>query len=190
MRLQNLLEIKTGYSIRGKIEPVPKHNGDLQLLQMKNLDPTLGVNGDLAYIKFQGKKAPEFLEKNDILFVGRGIRFFAVCLDQDMAETAAAPQLLVLKLRGDMSDKALPQFITWYINSRQAQSFLHREATGTAVTHISKSSLEKMPIKLPDLSRQEQIVKLHELSVREKQITEQLLNKKEKLIEHILSENI
>ena len=192
MTLQDILTIHTGRSIRGRIEPVSKKEGSFKLLQMKDIDASFGaIKEDLVYIKNHGKKSPDFLEKDNIVFVGRGFRgsrlFSAVHISKNLDNTVAAPQLLVLKLKHEKKNEILPAYISWYINSRYAQNYFHKEAVGTsAIINISKASLEKLKIQLPTLERQKLIVKMYDLFLKEKQITKQIMEKKNKLIDQIL----
>ena len=192
MTLQDILTIHTGRSIRGRIEPILKGEGGVRLLQMKDIDSSFGkIREDLVYIKQQGKKSPDFLEKDNIVFVGRGFRgsrlFSAVHINKNLDNTVAAPQLLVLKLKHEKKDKISPAYIAWYINSRYAQNYFHKEAVGTSsIINISKASLERQKIHLPTFERQKLIVKMHNLFLKEKQLTEQIIEKKNKLIDQVL----
>lgn len=125
MKLKDLVVIKTGYSIRGGLTPIPEENTnewDLKLLQMKNVDPEYGINlSALTCIKFQAKKDPEYLVKGDIVFVNRGTRLFAVCIDQDLPNVAAAPHFLVLKVK---NESISPEYVAWYLNHKKRPSLL------------------------------------------------------------------
>ena len=184
--LRDIVDTKTGYSIRGMAQPVSQEEGDFKLLQMKNIDPYLGVRGRLSYIKLQGKKPPEFLKQGDIVFIGRGANFFSICLNEDLEETTAAPQLLVLKLKNNKAKEVLPQYISWFINSKFTRSYFHKETIKTSVAHISMRSLEKLKIQLPTLEKQKIIVKMHNLSLKEKRVTEQIIKKRIQLIDQVL----
>ena len=188
MKLKEIIDIKAGYSIRGRIEQVKKSEGDLKLLQMKNVDSIEGIDYEnFISIKFQGKKGPDYLTKGDVLFVGRGSKFFSVCINNDLSNTAAAPQFLILRVK---NKSILPEYLSWYINHKRAQSYFRREAAGTAVTHVSKASLEDLVIEVPSVEKQKRIVKINNLIMKEKKITQSLLLKRSQLVEQILDNKI
>ncbi|MBT3235094.1 MAG: restriction endonuclease subunit S [Bdellovibrionales bacterium] len=188
MKLREIIDIKAGYSIRGRIEQVKKDEGDLKLLQMKNVDSLEGIDYEgLISIKFQGKKEPDYLTKGDVLFVGRGSKFFSVCIEKALENIAAAPQFLILRTK---NESVIPEYVSWYINHKRAQAYFRREAAGTAVTHVSKASLEELVIEVPSIEEQKRIVKINNLIIEEKKITQTLLLKRSQLVEQILDNKI
>jgi restriction endonuclease S subunit len=59
-------------------------------------------------------------------------------------------------------------------------------ANGTAIPIITVKALGNLPITIPALQKQKEIVEIYKLFNREKELMMQLVNKKEKLLQKVL----
>ena len=186
--LQELLEIRAGLSLRGAIRPVQRGEEGLRLLRMRDVDSVLGIDdSNLISIKAQGKSKPDYLLKGDILFVGRGFKFFAVCVEKPLDNVVASPHFLILRTK---DNSILPEYVSWYINHKRAQSYLRKRAVGSDVMHVSNASLMKLPIEVPPLQDQRLIVKVNNLVKEETKTTNNLLLKKKQIVKQLLDNKI
>lgn len=183
--LSSVLEVKTGFPLR----EAAKHDalGDALIVQMKDVDALKGVAWESPItIKTKGRNEPDWLRADDILFVGRGSRFFAVHVSEPPKPSVASPHFYVL--RG--GKKINPHFIVWLLNGKQAQKYYAEHVEGSSLPYISRKTLAMLPIELPDLQTQERIVKAYKCWKRERSLLEELIDQKEALIDGLLEQRI
>lgn len=185
--LSQILEVKTGFPLR----EAAKHDaqGDALIVQMKDVDSLIGVNWETPItIKTKGRNEPDWLRENDILFVGRGSRFFAVHVSRPLKPSVASPHFYVL--RGGDSNKVSPHFLVWQLNSKPAQKFYAEHIEGSALPYISRKTLAMLPVQLPDMQTQARIVQAHKCWKKERRLLEELIEQKEALIDGLLEQRI
>jgi restriction endonuclease S subunit len=61
-----------------------------------------------------------------------------------------------------------PDYLVWYINHFRAQKYFLKHLTGSALPHINRQVLEELPVIVPPLLGQEQIVSTHRCRLKEK----------------------
>lgn len=185
--VSDLLEVKTGFPLR----EAAKHDalGDALIVQMKDIDLLAGVKWETPItIKTKGRNEPDWLRENDILFVGRGSRFFAVHVSKPPKPTVASPHFYVL--RGGNKHKVNPHFLVWFLNSKPAQKFYAEHIEGSALPYISRKTLAMLPVDLPDVQTQARIVQAYKCWKKERRLLEELIEQKEALIDGLLEQRI
>lgn len=181
--LASLADVKTGFPLRKAAEE-DKH-GDALLVQMKDVDPLNGVNWDRTLrINTAGSRHPDWLRENDVLFVGRGSRFFAVHVKKTKEHSVASPHFYVL--RNKKAENLLPEFLVWYLNSQTAQKFYAANQEGSALPYISRKTLDNLPMQLPEIETQKKIVSTYECWRKQRQLLEELIENKDAYINTIL----
>jgi restriction endonuclease S subunit len=186
MELKNIVSIKIGYPVRSRAEPKP--DGDLVLIQMKDVSEEAGVDtSNLFLIKHVGRKLPEFLQPGDLLFYARGHKFFTVLVKNVPKNTVASSQFFIIKIK----EKCItPEYLNYYINSSISQKYFESRKVGSAVTYISRDVLAELPIVIPDIMTQKKIVDIEQSWNIEKSLLNQLINRKHQLVEKIVKEMI
>ncbi|MFN9708504.1 MAG: restriction endonuclease subunit S, partial [Burkholderiales bacterium] len=109
----SLTTLQGGYPFRGSIEE--SANGDALAVQMKDVDPDLGVSwSGVMRTTLAGRKQPDWLKAGDVLFVSKGARFYAVCIDEPPGAAVCSPHFFLLQVlpRAEL----LPAFLAWQIN--------------------------------------------------------------------------
>jgi restriction endonuclease S subunit len=185
--LSSYLDVKTGYPLREGA----KHDahGDALLIQMKDVDTLAGVDWQGAIrIQTKGRKEPDWLLDGDILFVGRGSRFFAVQVKNPPAWSIASPHFYVL--RTTTRSKINPQFFVWLLNSKPAQKFYAEHVEGSSLPYINRKALSMLPVNLPDVQTQESIIKTHSNWKQQRRLLEELIEQKEALVDRVLEKSI
>ncbi len=173
--LKELADTRLGYPFRGSIEEDP--DGDVAVVNIKNAGPDTGVDWPaLIKTKLAGRKAPDWLERGDVLFSARGARNIAVFLDDVPVKAVCAPQFFLLRTK---QKEVLPGYLAWYINQAPAQRYIAQLNEGTGVKSVRRPLLESIPIPLPSLERQQLLVKLSNAVRREKQLHAKLVRNRE-----------
>lgn len=186
-RLGAVADIKTGFPLRKAAKEALA--GDALLVQMKDVAPS----GDIKWkntikISTDGSRNPDWLKEHDILFVGRGSRFFAVHVDTVKNQSLASPHFYVL--RSKAANKVLPEFLAWYLNSSMAQKFYNANQEGSALSYISRKTLISMPIQIPDIETQNKIVNTSKCWNKQQQLLKELIQQKSAYINALLEQTL
>jgi restriction endonuclease S subunit len=177
--LKNLATVQVGYSFRTRLET--SDDGDVAVIQMKDLlgDNTVDCN-DLVKIDMKTVKEHHIARKGDLVFRSRGHTTTAAILLKNPGKAVIAAPLL--RIRVTKPDKILPEYLNWYIDQRDAQSFLNSRARGTTQKMINKQVIEDLEVVLPTLEKQKTIAELAFLSAREQTLLCILADKRERYL--------
>lgn len=172
--------IFSGYSFRGKIKP--EKGGELQVIQLKDIENDHSIIGESCiFVKGDSIKDKYYLKEGDILFSSKGANNYAIVFHaQNNYESVASSAFFVLRLD---KDKALPEYVAWYINQSTVQQYLESQAIGTYTTSINRETVENIPIVLPSLSEQAKIAHIATLASKEQNLYLQLMENKKRLLQ-------
>lgn len=175
-------DVKAGYPFRGAIDEVP--DGGIGVVQMKDVDPAGAVRwNSVIKTDLAGRKNPDLLEQGDLLFVSRGNRFYAVCLDAPPLPAICSPHFFHLKIKPSAS--VVPQFLAWQLNQPPLQRKLQAAAEGSSQLSIRRPELEAMPICVPSLDDQRGILRIVDAARRERLLLQALIRNREQQLESI-----
>lgn len=89
-RLIELVDIRPGYPFRGKVAEVP--DGQARVVQMKDVDESGYIYWDgLVSTDLKGRKEPDWLQVDDVLFLLRGNSNYALVLRESPFLMVASP---------------------------------------------------------------------------------------------------
>jgi restriction endonuclease S subunit len=178
--LKDLATIRSGRLFRGKIDPDP--NGTYQVIQISNVEVNRKLSPrDLIRIDLPDIKPSQYVRKGDVLFISRGLRKQAVAITEDLSNVITTSQIFVVRPR-----ELLPEYLAWYLNQHSAQRYVAEHSSGTNVSLINMVTFGRLKVPTPDLVIQQKIVQIYELSLRERQLTESIRQKRYALIERSL----
>lgn len=182
--LKNISKIQTGYALRAKLLEDP--NGSMSILQMKDVQPEGIKWQSLAAISPIGRKLPYYLHSEDVIFCGRGTKIFAVPVLIQSENVAAGQQFFVLTPK-----EGIPaEYIAWYINSKHGQRYFWKNAGASLIINVTKDVLENCPIYLPSVEELITFTKLIKSTELERRKYTQLKDKRQELLEGIISEGM
>lgn len=184
-QLNEVATIESGVSFRHRIEDDPE--GDCWVIQMKDIsneDKIIINEPQSILIKEVNQK--QLLSKGDVLFMAKGNNNFAIHYNLDRPAVAVSLFFVVRPNR----TKVNSEFLTWFLNSANAQSYFHEQRLGASVGNIRKSVLESMEIDLPSMKRQGQVAKMNRLMHKEKELTSEYIAKKEILMNSVMNQII
>lgn len=185
MRLSELSDIHSGYTARGKLDPVPE--GGVPALQLRDVGTTGDMSGpDFQRYHLNNLSDRYFVRGGEVVFRSRGEPNAAAAIPDPLPEPVVVIVPLVI-VRPDRS-RILPEYLAWVINQPDAQRQLGAEAQGTNLRMIPKTVLENLEIAVPDLTTQRSIVELNALARQEGQLLRQLATRRETLLSTILGE--
>ena len=181
--LKEIADIRTGYSFRTKLEPDVK--GNILVVQLRELSEKNKIDISTAEkINMHDISDNYLLRKDDLVFRSRGMDSTAAIMDISSDNIILSAPFQRIRLR----DRAaiIPEYLLWYINSKEAQTYFAINKTGTSVVMIPTAVLMDLPVVIPSLEVQKKIVAINFLSEREIEIQEELIRKKKLLTEALL----
>ena len=182
MRLSEIATIHSGHLFRKRIEH--DNSGKIAVIQARDLQEDNSINWSQLFTVNLNKFRDDCVVRDrDVLFRSRGNYFTATCIESVDRESIASSQFYILRIK---SDKALPFYLTWYINSKRAQQYFAQHSAGTGIKHVNKTTLSGLDIPLADLEAQNHIVELNRLQKKEQSLVDLIKDKREKLIEAVL----
>lgn len=179
-RLDQLTAIQGGFPFRGAVEAV--RGGSVLAVQMKDLS----IDGGVAWpgvirTELPGRRPADWLSTGDILFVSKGTRFYAGCVDDPPGNAVCTPHFFHLRIRAEA--RVLPDFLAWLINQAPVQKQLLQAAEGSNQLSIRRPVLEAITVRIPSFANQHRMVALAQLARRERQSLQQLIHIRERELE-------
>lgn len=182
VRLKNIVRIIAGHPFRQKIEH--RKDGDYTIIQIKDIN-SQGKLSKENFIKtnIEDIKKGFLAKKDDVLITTRGLNRRAYYIASEIKNTVFVAQIFALR---DLREDVKPAYLAWYINQKPSQNYLEVSASGSYIKNIRKDVLANMPIEIPPLETQRQIVEIHNLHFREIDLVAQIKEKREMLIKRLL----
>ena len=183
-KLGDLAHIRAGHPFRGAVEAVPE--GAVAVVQMKDILPGGGVDWSSAVrTELVGRKEPDWLSDGDLLFVSRGSRYFAVCVDSPPAPAVCGPHLFHLTVKA--RELLMPEFLAWEVGQGPVQRQLQQAASGSLQLSVTRQALEAIEIPLPSLATQRVVTDLAAAAARERAVLTALIQNRELQLEALAS---
>lgn len=184
--LSEVARVQSGHPFSRRIEA--SEGGAVAVLQMKDLSEGMCLDSaSPVRVEASGIKERYLLKVGDVLFRSRGQKNTAVVLGADFGPMVVAAPLMALRVT---SEALLPEYLCWWINQPEAQAHFDRNARGTAGRMINRKALENLPIRIPPLNMQKQIVEVALLAEREKILMEKLAEKRGMLVSGVLTQGL
>lgn len=155
--LIDCVRINPGYPYRGKIKEQP--DGEVQVVQIKDINEYNKIDWEnISRSVLTGKKAPNLIENDDVLFLARGNKNIAISMEGVSADTVCSPVFFQLKIRD--KTELIPEFLVWQLNQEQTERYIAENCGGTVQRNVTKKALEGLKITIPSMEKQAQIVRL------------------------------
>ncbi|MBX7044226.1 MAG: restriction endonuclease subunit S [Ignavibacteria bacterium] len=183
--IQQFVSIFSGLKYNSK--NINAHQAYVFLIQVKDIQNNFLYKDNLFKI-FETKIDPDqFLRKGDILFSAKGNRNFAYHYNGGLGEAVASSTFFIIRIT---TADVLPEYLTWYLNSKPAQDFFKANIHGTFIPSIPKSKLVELKIPIPDLKTQKIISQLDAHQRLEQKILKQISTKRTLLINELIHHKI
>lgn len=184
LALKEIAGIKYGRHLRKAVVEV-KDSG-VVIVQMKNASID-GINWkDCISTEAESIGDTYWLEVNDILFMSRGNKHYAVRVDESIneidAKAVAAPSWF--SIRAD-TKVIMPEYLTWWLNQPPAQAYLEQEVQGDKSKHILRSTLENLVVAIPSFEEQEAVINMIEATRIEKERLESCIERNAELLSNL-----
>lgn len=187
--LGEIVSIRSSYTFRRKIEP--DFNGNIKVIQMKDIDPYHQIDfSDVYTVDIEKINQQHLLKPGDILLRTRGISENAIneaVLVPEKIGQAVANHLTVLRPTSTKVDSA---YLVWYLNQPKSQHYIKRLAVGSGMKMISNADLKNLSVVVPPLQRQKLIAKIAQLSQEEHRLLENINEKRRTYINALLMQEV
>lgn len=184
IKLGDLAHIRAGHPFRGAVEAA--HEGGVAVAQMKDILPGGGVDwSSVVRTELVGRKEPDWLKGGDLLFVSRGSRYFAVCIELPPAPAVCGPHLFHLTVKA--RELLMPEFLAWVVGQGPVQRQLLQAASGSLQLSVTRQALEALEIPLPPLATQRAVTDLAAAAARERAVLTALIKNRELQLEALAS---
>lgn len=183
--LEDIAEVRTGLTLRGKDASLRTSEEGLHLLRIRDLTET-------GYVHIENKHiieaTPAIIEKyqvraGDIVIANRGSRTTAAIVPPD-TQAIAGGQLFTIRLK---TDSVLTGYLHWFLNYTHTRSQLLAQLRGSYVQTMPISVMRKLPITVPPLETQHKIQDLANLSARERRLVKKISKLRQKHLDASLS---
>lgn len=175
-RLADLSVIQAGVSVRGRLDTEP--DGDTTVLLLRDTADRLVDFRTLERANLGEVGARYRVRQGDIVFRTRFEPNIAIHLADFPGEAVVIAPLMAIRVTAPNVD---PAYLAWYINQPPAQAHVARGARGTNLRMIPRKVLDDLPIALPDIEAQRQIVAIADLSEREGELLNAIARKRQDL---------
>ena len=180
--LHQLVSIESGMAFRSRVEHDP--SGSCSVIQMKDISETsYAIEGSPSKIQLDAVDPSKLLNTGDLLFVAKGNRNVVVRYQFDTPAVAVA-LFYVIRTGGN---RALSDYLLWYLNSPTAQNYFHAHRRGASVGNIRIDDLKKLEVPVLDSKKQQVIGNLFSKFMEEKELMRQLIEKREVYIQNSLN---
>ncbi|MDZ7796199.1 MAG: restriction endonuclease subunit S [Candidatus Marinimicrobia bacterium] len=174
--LKDIANVQMGYPFRTRLEL--KTDGSIGVIQMKDLSPDNHVTCETVQkIDMDINDDKHFVRKGDLFFRSRGITNTVAILDKELVNTIAAAPLF--RIRTD-KNVILPEYLWWYINRETSQRYLGTRLEGTHGGMISRLALENLPVDIPSLETQKEIVEIIKLHHHRQELEKKRIDMQER----------
>ena len=182
IRLDKIAEVISGYPFRGRVPEV--NNGKAHVVQMKDVSGDNTVDwGGLIKTDLTGRRKPDWLKSEDILFLSRGNNNFAVFLDHVPVPTVNSPLFFLIRVKADAG--LIPEFLAWQLNQITAQQYFKISSEGSLHRSIKKSVLDLFNVVIPEVETQKRIVNLNRLVTQETKLYLDLIENRKQTLKTI-----
>ncbi len=180
MKLGEIADIRTGLVLTRKKATIKYEiQNTYKLITLKNIDDN-GVFNEEPFEIFESNdelSKEYFTQEGDIL-IKLSAHFTTICIDQETAGLLVPSYFSIIRLK---TQKYIPEYISWYLNSDKVKRELIRSQRGTVMLSTNNAVLSSISIKEIPIVDQRRIAKIRELYLKERSLLKALIKKKEKL---------
>lgn len=179
LKLQDIVSLSFGHYVK------TSNNKGIPYLQIKNFSENgTFLNNIDSYVNADEISEHIVLKQDEILFVSKGMKFFAFKYDKELGDAVASSVFYIIKLNTTMM---LPDYLLCILNHSKSINYFNQVSAGSSIPSIRKKELMDFEIFVPSIEIQEKIVEMYRIQKKEIEILEQLKEKKQVLFNQIIN---
>jgi restriction endonuclease S subunit len=177
--LEDIANVRTGYSFRSKIEPASQTEDSILVIQPRDLiySKLIETPVRIATAEIQSSNK-HLLRDGDILLANKGTKFATYCHNEDHGRMVASSSFFIITPEPNI---ILPEYLQWYLNQDFVKDYLSDKAVGTAIPTINKPTVEGISILVPAISEQIKAVAIIKEIDKENDLMKKLISKRAEL---------
>jgi restriction endonuclease S subunit len=140
------------------------------------------------YLKLNDKLQKHLLTEGDLLFAAKGLNNFAAVYHKEIGKAVASSSFIIIKMREQEKQNIQPDYLAWFITHNKQIKLMHEQQLGTTIPSISMKQLAELEIDIPPIAVQKKIIAIHQLREKEKELTRNIEQWKDKHIQLLLSD--
>jgi len=129
-----------------------------------------------SYVNAVNNPEKYLLKLNDVIVTGKGQRIFAWAYKSEYGEVIPSSLFFIIKIK--FPNKINGEYLAAFLNSDKINHQLKSLSAGTSLPTIQKKELEQLPVFIPSMEKQSQIINLARLLDKDVALTSQLLEMK------------
>ena len=210
--LKEIADVTTGFTIRRKLEAASNndrhevipfwHNSstsetrptshssnndgaNIPLILIKNITANNTIDTkNLHWIENKFIDKDRQAKPEDILLLSQGAHNRAVVVPGKIESAIFSSFFRRIRIT---AANVLPDYLQWYLNQEKAKKHLKRFTVGTDIHFLPIRELKELPISIPNIDTQKDIIAISNLLQVEKELTNKLITKRSILISSILN---
>lgn len=178
--LEEIASITTGVYEKGS------PSGDIYYLQAKHFNEYGKFRKNTIIspeIHMDSRLKRHVLQDGDLLLTAKGENNRVCYYRNEIGKSVASSTFFVIRLK---QPSISPEYLQWYLNTSRMQFLFSTLSKGTHILSLSKKSLLKVKVEIPQLEQQNKILKLQSLWILERGTTLELIKQKELLYQNLL----
>ncbi|MFB2588849.1 restriction endonuclease subunit S [Acinetobacter sp. c1-l78] len=188
-KLKNIAYAYSGMTMRTAVDQVD--DGDSKLLQGNNLsaDQSSFDASNLTKIN-QDSNRQTYLKHNSIVVINRGKPVAYLFTGSESDKVIVSHLFSVIELSSETTATILPAYLVWYINNALvAKSHFEKNSQGVHLMMTSINTIKRLPIVIPSIAEQQQILEREEQSINEQALFESLIKLRQEY-NHALNQQV
>lgn len=174
MKLGKLVDFSSGLMVsRKKEEDAEECYQVINLATVTNAGKVNLKKND--YLR-TSKDVSKYLVKSGDVIIKLSPPYDAFCITNEMNNYILSHYYCKLEIN---SKKILPQYLTWYLNSKYSKKFFQLFSKGSTIRRLPINRLKGIDIEMVSIKDQRNIIEMNQLIKREKQLLKQLIVKRE-----------
>jgi restriction endonuclease S subunit len=175
--LGSIAGIRMGATLRGRDATRPDPDGSYRFVRIGDIsqEGTLRTGAFVRITPNEPVNEDLWLQEGDVLFPNRGTRTTALAFPHAEPRTIVGPQFFVLRPDGT---RLAPEYLAWYLRSPEAAAHFAARRKGTYVQIVQRKDLAELLVPLPPYDIQKQLVRLSELALNERELSQRLVDLK------------
>ena len=174
MKLGKLVDFSSGLMVsRKKEENAKKH---YKVINLATVTKAGEVNLKKSDTLKTSKDVSKYLVKPGDVIIKLSPPYDAFCITDTMDNYILSHYYCKMEIN---SSKIMPEYLTWYLNSKYSKRFFRLFSKGTTIRRLPINRLKGIDIEMIAMKDQKNIVQMNELIKREKKLLEQLIIKRE-----------
>lgn len=171
--LGSIAGIRMGATLRGRDATRPDPNGSYRFVRIGDIsqEGTLRTTEFVRITPNEPVNEDLWIQEGDVLFPNRGTRTTALTFPHAEPRTIVGPQFFIL--RPDRG-RVAPEYLAWYLRSPEAAAHFEARRKGTYVQIVQRKDLAELLVPLPPYETQKQLVRISELALSERELSQRL----------------